>query len=85
MRKRILRKIRERGGTSYKLFWTDVRGKRKERRLNRMKDEEGRIVEEEDEVWDVMARYWEELVRSSEEKIVTDTVAIDVQGCELSV
>ena len=32
--KRRGRKIREHGGTRFKLFWTDLRGKRKERRLN---------------------------------------------------
>ena len=47
---RTVRKIREQGGTSCKLLWTDVREKRIERRLNRMKDEEEWIVEGEDEV-----------------------------------
>ena len=48
----MMRKIRKekQGDTSYKLFWTELRGKRKERRLNRMKDEEGRIMKGEDEV-----------------------------------
>ena len=45
-----MRKIREQGSTSCKLFWTNLRGKRMERRLNRMKNEEGMIVEGEDEV-----------------------------------
>ena len=55
------RKIREQGGTSCTLFRTDLRAKRKKRRLNRMKDEKGRIVEGEDEVLEVLARHWEEL------------------------
>ena len=38
-----------------------VRGKRKQQRLNRMKDEEGKIVDGEDKVLEVMARHWEEL------------------------
>ena len=44
LRKRTVRKIREQGGTSCKLFWIDVRGKRKQERLNRMegKDSGGR-------------------------------------------
>ena len=37
LRKRTVRKIREQGGTSCKLFGTDLRGKRKERRARRMK------------------------------------------------
>ena len=61
LRKRTMGKIREQGGTSYKLFWTSLRGKRRQRRLNRMKDEEGRIVEGEDEVLEVMARHWRNL------------------------
>ena len=35
------------------------------RRLNRMKDEEGRIVEGWDEVLEVLTRHWEELERNS--------------------
>ena len=34
-------------------------GKRKQRRLNRTKDVEGRIAEGEDEVLEMMARHWE--------------------------
>ena len=60
MRKRTVREIK-----SYKLFWTDLRGKMKERRLNRIKDEEGRIVEGEDEVSEVLARHWDKLGWSS--------------------
>ena len=62
LRKRTMRKIREQGGTSFKLFWTDVRGKRKQQRLNRMKDE-GKIVEGEGEVrgdGKTLGRTWEE-------------------------
>ena len=39
LRKRSVRKTTGQDGTSCKLFWTDVRGKRKQRRFNRMKDE----------------------------------------------
>ena len=45
----------------------DVRGKRKQQWLNRIKDEEGRIIEGEDKVFEVLARHWEELGRSSED------------------
>ena len=34
-----MRKIKEQGGTSYKLFWADLGGKRKEGRVRRMKDD----------------------------------------------
>ena len=63
--KEKVRKIREQGGTSCKLFWTDVRGKRKQRKLNRMKYEERRIVEGEDEMLAVLARHREEFGRRS--------------------
>ena len=39
LRKRTVRKIREQGGSSCKLFWPDLRGWR-ERRLRRMKDDD---------------------------------------------
>ena len=48
-----------------------------------MKDEEGRIVEVEDEVLVVMARHWEELGRRSEDDVVKDKVMRDVGGCQL--
>ena len=57
-----MRKIREQGSTSCKLFWTDLREK-KERRVRRMQGDEGRMVEEEDEVLEVMAKHWKELGR----------------------
>ena len=76
-------KIREQGGTSCKLFCTDVRGKRKQQRLNRMKDEEERVVEGKDQVLAVMARYCEELGRSSEGDVLPDTVMEDVGGYDL--
>ena len=60
-------KIREQSDMSCKLFCTDLRGKRKVRRLNRMTDEEGRIMEGEDKVLEVLARYWKELGRSSKD------------------
>ena len=65
------------------LFWTDIKGKRMQRRLNRMKDEEGRILKGEDEVLEVLARLWEELGRSSEDDVVQDTEMGDVAGCKL--
>ena len=48
-----------------------------------MKDEEGRIVEGEDEVLAMLARHWEELGRSS--KVCSEDVGPDTEmgGCEL--
>ena len=86
LNKRTVRKIREQGGMSCKLFWSDLRGKRKERRLNRLKDEEGRVVEGEDEVVEVLARHWEELGWSNknciDDDIVPDRAMGDMGGCE---
>ena len=82
MRRRNVWKIKK-GGMSCKHIWTELRGKRKERRLNKMKDEKGRIIEGEDEVLEVMARHWEELCRGCEDDTVTDTEMGDVGGCEL--
>ena len=86
LRKRTVDKIREQGGTSCKLFWTDVRGKRKVQRLNRMKDEEGKIVEGEDEGLEVMGKHWEELGRRSSENCSENDVVLytemgDMGGC----
>ncbi len=78
-----MRKIREKGSMSYKLFWTDIKGKWMQRRLNRMKDEEGRILKGEDEVLEVLARLWEELGRSSEDDVDQDAEMGDVAGCKL--
>ena len=58
-RKRTSRKTREQGGTHCKLFWTNLRRKMKEQRLNRMKDEEGRIVREKMKCWR-QGRTWQE-------------------------
>ena len=59
---------------------------REEERFTRMKDEEGRIAEGEDEVLKVMARHWDKLGRSSEDDAVPDTAMGDVGGgCKLSV
>ena len=65
--KKELRKIREQGGTICKVIWTDLRGKRKERSVRRMKDDEGRMVEGEDEVLEVMAKHWKEFGRKRED------------------
>ena len=51
-----MRKIREQGGTSCKLLWTDWRGKRKERRVSRMKDEGG-MVKGDDKGLEVMPKH----------------------------
>ena len=44
LRKRTVKVIREKVGTSCKVFWTNLRVKRKERRVRRMKNDEVRMV-----------------------------------------
>ena len=47
-----MKKIREQGGTSCKLFWTDLRGKRKEgEKGGRVEDDEGRMWREKMKCW----------------------------------
>ena len=75
-----MREIRDQGDTSCRLFWTDLRGKRKQRRVRRMKDDEGKMVVGEDEVLEVMAKHWEELGRKRED---TEAEMEDVGGHEL--
>ena len=62
LRRKILKKIREQGGASSKLFWSDlVRRKRKGKSIPRMKSKLGRIVESQEEVVEELAKHWEEL------------------------
>ena len=75
--KRTVRKIREQGGTSCKLFWTELRGKR---RVRRMEDVEGRMVEGEGEVLKIMTEHWEEIGWKRED---TEAEMGDVGGHEL--
>ena len=69
-----MRNVSLQGGMSCKLCWTDLRGKRMEQRLNRMKDEEGRIMEGGRKL---------SVGRSSEDDVVPDTAIGNVGGCEL--
>ena len=62
--KRMLQRIIEQGGPSCKLFWTDLRGKKKRRKITRMKGKEGAVVEETEQVLEVLAKHWEELGKS---------------------
>ena len=75
-----MRKIREQGGTNCKLFRTDMGGKWKERRVRRMKDGAGRMVNGEEEVLEVMEKHWNELGRTGED---TEAEMGDVGGHEL--
>ena len=52
-----MRKIRDQSGASSELFWAYLRGKRKDKKVRRMKDDEGRMVEGVDEVLKVMAEH----------------------------
>ncbi len=62
-RKRTLDKIKEQGGPSCKLFWSDLRGKKKRPKVLRMKKPGGEVVDEPEQVVEVMAQHWEELGR----------------------
>ena len=44
-RKRKLQKIKEQGRPSCKLFWSDLRGIKKNRRITRMRGKDGAVVE----------------------------------------
>ena len=62
LRRKTLRKIREQGGASSKLFWSDlVRRKKKGKSIPRMKSKLGQIVESQEEVVEELAKHWEEL------------------------
>ena len=67
MRRKTLKKIREQGGASSKLFWSDLVGrKRKRRSIPRLKSKMGQVVESQEEVVEELARHWEELERRKE-------------------
>ena len=63
-RKNKLQKIKEQGGPSCKLFWSDLRGKKKNRRITRMRGKDGAVVEETEQILEVLAKHWEELGKS---------------------
>ena len=62
MRRKTLENIREQGGASSKLFWSD-RGKRKSKRrsIPRLKSKIRQVVESQEEVVEELAKHWEEL------------------------
>ena len=45
------RGVREQGGTSCKPFWSNLKGKKKRRKIERMKAKGGRVVKGEDGFW----------------------------------
>ena len=63
-RKDKLQKIKEQGGPSCKLFWSDLRRKKKSRRITRMRGNDEAVVEETEQVLEVLAKHWEELGKS---------------------
>ena len=70
----------QREGWYCKVFWTNLRVKRKERRERRMENDEGRMVGGGDEVLKVKAKLWEELGRKRDD---TEPEMGDVGGHEL--
>ena len=67
MKRKTLENIREQGGSSSKLFWSDLgKRKRKRRSIPRLKSKMGRAVESQEEVVEELAKYWKELGRRKE-------------------
>ena len=56
-RKNKLQKIKEQGGPSCKLFWSDLQGKKKNRRITRMRGKDGAVVEETEQILEVLAKH----------------------------
>ena len=82
MRRKTLKKIREQGGASSKLFWSDllVKRKRKRRSTPRLKSKMGQVVVSQEEVVEELAKHWEELgSRKKSESTMEDRV----QGSEI--
>ena len=63
-RKDKLQKIKEQGGPCCKLFSSDLRGKKKSRRITRMRGNDRAVVEETEQVLEVLAKHWEDLGKS---------------------
>ena len=63
MRKRTLRKIKEQGRPSCKLFWSDLKGgyRNKKRNILRLKSRSGKTIDEPMEVLEELAKHWEDL------------------------
>ena len=63
VRKRTLRKIKEQGGPSYKLFWSDLKGghRNKKRSIPRLKSRIGKTIDEPMEVSEELAKHCEDL------------------------
>ena len=47
LRKATMERIREQGGISYKLFWADLKGKKKQCQIQRVREKDGMVVEKE--------------------------------------
>ena len=85
LRRKTLKKIREQGGPSCKLFWSDIsRRKRKRKTIPRMKNKVGRVEEGQEDVLEELAKHWEELGRSSsqESEVTTEEDETGIEGVQ---
>ena len=57
-RQRTLQRIMEQGGPSCKLFWSDLQGKKKSKKIARMRGKECIAVEETEQVLEMLAKQW---------------------------
>ena len=65
MRKATIERIREQGGTSSKLFWADLKGKKKQCQIQRVGEEDGVVVEKRKNILEVFTKYWKDLGKVS--------------------
>ena len=53
-------------GTSCVLFWADLKGKKKQCQIQRVREENGMVVEKRKEILEVLAMHWESLGKVSQ-------------------
>ena len=58
LRKATIEWIREQGETSCKLFWEDLKGKKKPCQIQRVRDEDGVVVEKRKDILEILAMHW---------------------------
>ena len=80
MRKETLEKIKKQGGASSKLFWADLKGKKKQTSIASVRSENGEVVEDRGEVLEVLANHWEELGRCTQRSKEQDNKYEDQEG-----
>ena len=83
-RKVTLERIRKQGGTSSKLFWADLKGRKKQTSIDRICDRNGEVFEDRARVLEVLADHWEGLGKSdgNEELVFVDVVEGEEVGVD---